>query len=175
MNGLIAGLDILTDIMVASIPIIILWRSQMESKQKFIVGPFLSLSLIMIIFSSIRVSKSSQKVDIIWLAFWQYLEAGIAVTVTSITTIRTVFTARKAKKSQHSNSRSYASATGKSKASAKVLETSFGEGEEESHLMVEPTPLSRIMVHESWGVSYSRGGGDSAEGFDGQQVVGKTA
>lgn len=167
MNGLIASLDILTDIMVASIPIIILWRSQMEPKQKFIVGPFLSLSLIMIIFSSIRVSKthSTQKLDIIWLAFWQYLEAGIAVTVTSITTMRTVFTARKAQKSQQSNFKSYAGATNRSKPSVKVTET-FGEGEEESHPVVNPTLPSRIMVHGTWGASYARRGNSAEELYE---------
>lgn len=172
MNGLIAALDILTDIMVASIPIIILWRSKLESKQKFIVGPFLSLSLVMIIFSSIRVSKIREQVDVVWLAFWQYLEAGIAITITSVTTMRTVFTARRAAKKTHeSNSRLYASATHKSKASARVMET-FGDAEEESHLMVEPTPPSRIMVRETWRVSYSQPE-NSAEELDGR--MGKMA
>ena len=40
-----------------------------------------------------------------------------------------------------------------SRASARILET-FGEGEEESHLIVEPTHPARIMVHKAWDVPY---------------------
>ena len=50
-----------------------------------------------------------------WLGFWQYLEAGIALMVTSITTIRAVFTAHKARKGKQASSKSLASAAAHSK------------------------------------------------------------
>ena len=156
---------------VASIPIIVLWRSKLKSQQKFIVGPFLCLSLVMIVFAILRISKthSAKTVDICWLAFWQYLEAGIAIIVTSVTTLRTVFTAQKRSRPLPvTTSRIYN--VGKSAGNNKsILNTIVTSSSEESHLMVSgktlvtdkslpPSPArSHIFVHESWDVSYSEG------------------
>ena len=157
---------------VASIPIIVLWRAKLKSQQKFIVGPFLCLSLVMIVFAILRVSKthSAKTVDICWLAFWQYLEAGIAIIVTSVTTLRTVFTAqKKSKPLPATTSRTYGNgrSAGHKKSVPNTIDTSYSS--EENHLMVSGNTLvtdkslpaspaqSHIFVHESWDVSYSQG------------------
>lgn len=140
-------------ILVASIPIIILWRSQLDAKQKLIVGPFLCLSLVMIVFSIVRVIKGRDitHTDFAWMAFWQYLEAGVAIIVTSITTIRTVFTARKQQKSKVSAPSESTSSTSRDKSRQQDTNTLLSEEENLSASITEP---DKIMVQNSWHVTY---------------------
>ena len=109
MAGLVTGLDVLTDILsklyklgmsrladftlVVSIPIIILWSAKIKLQQKFALGIFLSLSLVMVVIAIIRVAKihNLEGVDLQWEIFWQYMEGAIAILMASITAFRTVF------------------------------------------------------------------------------------
>ena len=143
----------LSVVLVASIPIMILWRSQLDAKQKLIVGPFLCLSLVMIVFSIVRVIKSQDitHTDFAWLAFWQYLEAGVAIIVTSITTIRTVFTARKQQKSKEPAPSDFSSDACGSNNRQQDMNALSSDEENLSASTAEP---SKIMVQNSWHVSY---------------------
>ena len=108
MTGLITGLDALTDVMseyllkpeyqvsnavpVISIPIIILRRSKIRLPQQIALGTFMCLSLVMVIFAIVRVSKirGAAGVDVVWEIFWQYAEAAVATLMASVTTFRTL-------------------------------------------------------------------------------------
>ncbi|KAK3897936.1 hypothetical protein C8A05DRAFT_47610 [Staphylotrichum tortipilum] len=97
MTGLVTGLDALTDIMIVSIPIMILHTARMRPSQKAALGVFLCLSLVMVIFSITRVSKISgaSGVDVPWVFFWQFAEASIAVLMGSLTVFRTLLIAER--------------------------------------------------------------------------------
>lgn len=108
-------LDITTDIMsnnspylrnenppnlyaVVSIPIIILRKSQMKPKQQVGLGVFLCLSVIMTLIAIIRISGYrfhgigiTGEIDTTWAFFWLYLEACVAVIMSSITAFRSLF------------------------------------------------------------------------------------
>ncbi|KAK4150899.1 hypothetical protein C8A00DRAFT_36475 [Chaetomidium leptoderma] len=92
MTGLVTGLDAITDLMIVSIPIIVLHRARMRTSQKVALGVFLCLSLVMVVFSITRVSKISgvSGVDVPWVFFWQFMEASIAVLMGSLTVFRTL-------------------------------------------------------------------------------------
>ncbi|KAK4234051.1 hypothetical protein C8A03DRAFT_18982 [Achaetomium macrosporum] len=92
MTGLITGLDALTDLMIVSIPIIVLHRARMRTQQKLALGAFLCLSLVMVVFSITRVSKikGASGIDVPWSFFWQFMEASIAVLMGSLTVFRTL-------------------------------------------------------------------------------------
>ena len=79
---------------VASIPILVLRKSQIPKKQRIILACFLCLSLVMAMIAIIRVSKmkGSSNIDLVWELFWQYIEAVVAVLMCSLTAFRTVFT-----------------------------------------------------------------------------------
>lgn len=77
---------------VVSIPIILLRRTNLQTSQKAGLGVFLCLSVVMISFALIRVSKIRGVVgiDIIWEFFWQYMETSVAVLMGSLTVVRSL-------------------------------------------------------------------------------------
>ncbi|KAK4187179.1 hypothetical protein QBC35DRAFT_452600 [Podospora australis] len=94
MTGLVTGLDALTDIMIVSIPIIILYQAKIQTKQKVALGAFLCLSLVMVCLAITRASKirGASGVDVPWEFFWQFMEASVAVLMGSLTVFRTLLT-----------------------------------------------------------------------------------
>ncbi|VUC29378.1 unnamed protein product, partial [Clonostachys rosea] len=92
MTGLITGLDVLTDVLIVTIPIFILRRVKLRLRQKIALGAFLCLSLMMAIMAIIRVSGITgvAGVDIPWTFFWQFTEASVAVLMGSLTAFRTL-------------------------------------------------------------------------------------
>ncbi|KAJ8131069.1 hypothetical protein O1611_g2555 [Lasiodiplodia mahajangana] len=86
-------LDILSDIMVVSIPIIVLRNSLLSRSTKFGVATFLCLSIFMAIIAIIRLSGYYYKGygNSVWEFFWQQVECAVAVTTASITAFRTLF------------------------------------------------------------------------------------
>ncbi|PVI03951.1 hypothetical protein DM02DRAFT_611901 [Periconia macrospinosa] len=93
MTGLVTALDCLTDLMIVSIPILVLRQSTMKLRQKAAIGSFLCLSIIMIALAITRASKMAGVVatDIPYEMFFQYLEAAVALLTASLTAFRTFF------------------------------------------------------------------------------------
>lgn len=80
-------------IIVASIPILLLRKSRMKTKQKVSLCLFLCLSFVMAILALIRVAgmKRDGIIDNTWSLFWQYTEGCVACIMASITPFRTIF------------------------------------------------------------------------------------
>lgn len=94
-------MDILTDILVISFPLALLWKVQIKTRQKFSVGLILCLSIVMIIIAAVRIGGikgGHGEVDIVWLAFWQQQECSIALTMVCVTAFRSLLVARTRKK-----------------------------------------------------------------------------
>ncbi|KAI8947304.1 hypothetical protein F4801DRAFT_517390 [Xylaria longipes] len=93
LTALVTVLDILSDIMVVSIPIIVLRSSLLSRSTKIGLGIFLCLSIVMEICAIIRIAGFHYKglEDDIWEFFWQHTEGAVAVMMASITTFRTLF------------------------------------------------------------------------------------
>ncbi|OXV07986.1 hypothetical protein Egran_04250 [Elaphomyces granulatus] len=83
-------LDALTDLMVISIPIVILRQSRMRSLTKIGLGCFLCLSAFMLSCSIIRAAATYYNgvLDYPWQVFWVHAEGSIGVTMGSITVYR---------------------------------------------------------------------------------------
>ncbi|KAK4639816.1 hypothetical protein QC761_701590 [Podospora bellae-mahoneyi] len=92
LTGVVTGLDATTDLMIVSIPIIILYQAKIRTRQKVALGMFLCLSLVMVCIAITRASKikGAQGIDIPWEFFWQFMEATIAVLMGSLTVFRTL-------------------------------------------------------------------------------------
>ncbi|KAF2014130.1 hypothetical protein BU24DRAFT_370855 [Aaosphaeria arxii CBS 175.79] len=88
------AMDCITDLMIASIPIIILHQIRILSCQKLAVG-FTSLTLIMIPVSVARSTRiqgpAGAPEDVSWMMFWVYCESAVAVLLISLTALRTFF------------------------------------------------------------------------------------
>ncbi|KAF7512478.1 hypothetical protein GJ744_001413 [Endocarpon pusillum] len=84
------ALDGLTDLMVVSIPIIILRRSQMRLLAKLGLGTFLCLSVFMLACSILRAAGPSYHgtLDYPWEVFWLHSEACIGIIMGSVTAYR---------------------------------------------------------------------------------------
>ena len=89
-----ATFDILSDILIASLPICLLWRAKVSRRQKVGLSMTLSLSFAMAIVALIRTigfHLSGGEIDLVWLVFWQQNECNIAVWMFSITAFRSFF------------------------------------------------------------------------------------
>jgi hypothetical protein len=93
LTAFVTTLDILSDIMVVSLPIIILKGSQLSRSTKFGLATFLCLSVFMAICAIIRVSGFHYHgiEDDSWEFYWQQAEGAVAVMMASITAFRTLF------------------------------------------------------------------------------------
>ncbi|KAI4136964.1 MAG: hypothetical protein LQ341_005353 [Variospora aurantia] len=88
------AVDVITDIIVLSFPVVLLWEVRVDVRQKFALGISLCLSIVMIVVAIVRISVSrlaNGEVDIVWLAFWQQQESSIAVIVVSVSAFRSLF------------------------------------------------------------------------------------
>ncbi|CAI6340528.1 unnamed protein product [Periconia digitata] len=107
-------LDIISDLMIISIPLLLLRNSLMKPFTKSGIAAFLCLSVFMIVCSLCRASGFlSGKVglhDLIWRYFWHQVEACVAVLMASITVFRTVLLSSR----QSSDNRSHDAPQGSS-------------------------------------------------------------
>ncbi|KAI0503055.1 hypothetical protein F5B22DRAFT_652456 [Xylaria bambusicola] len=97
LTALVTVLDILSDIMVVSLPIIVLKNSLLSRSTKFGLAIFLCLSIFMAILAIVRISGFYYNglEDDIWEFFWQQTEGAVAVMTASLTAFRTLFIKRK--------------------------------------------------------------------------------
>jgi len=87
-------MDVLTDFIVLSFPIAILWQIRIDILQKAGMGVWLCLSLVMVVIAIVRISGiklAGGSVDIVWLVFWQQQESSVAVIMVSMSAFRSLF------------------------------------------------------------------------------------
>ena len=107
--------DVLSDILIVSIPVAILWKVKIAIRQKFGLGTALCLSLVMAIFAVVRCAGTKMpngRTDSVWVHFWQQQEASIAVVMVSITSFRSLFVVNMGLQKQKSPSQSLESLRG---------------------------------------------------------------
>ncbi|KAL9133428.1 MAG: hypothetical protein Q9175_005391 [Cornicularia normoerica] len=95
-------IDVLTDLLIISIPTALLWRVKIDLRRKIAIGAVLSLSISMIAIAIIRVALAplpNDVTDSVWIFFWQFVEAAAAIFMVSLTAIRSVFGHKKAERS----------------------------------------------------------------------------
>ncbi|KAH6663435.1 hypothetical protein B0J14DRAFT_644878 [Halenospora varia] len=87
-------MDVITDALIMTIPIAILWNVRISWKKKLALAGLFCLTIITISFSIIRVavvSSASKLPDISWLYLWSSIEPPIAVIVSCLASFRTLF------------------------------------------------------------------------------------
>ena len=97
-------LDVVTDSLLISIPILLLWNVQISLRRKMILGGILCLSVLMIIIAIVRVATGKNakgQVDTAWVIFWLQAEACVALMVVSVSAFRALFVAQRASKYNH--------------------------------------------------------------------------
>ena len=96
-TAITTAVDVVTDMVVLSFPIVLLWGFRVDVSQKSALALFLCLSVVMVIVAIVRISLfrlGDGEVDIVWLAFWQQQESSVAVIVSSLSAFRQLFVAK---------------------------------------------------------------------------------
>jgi hypothetical protein len=90
--------DVLTDIMIVSIPILLLWRTQLRSTQKLRILTFLCLSIFMVGFGLARFAGALMRdsngvltYSLAWTTLFLHIECSTAVLMGGVTAFRNVF------------------------------------------------------------------------------------
>ena len=95
-TAITTAVDVVSDIVVLSFPALVLPRMHVDVRQKFALGLSLCLSTIMIVVAVVRmagIKLANDRVDIVWLVFWQQQESSIAVIIVSLSAVRALFVA----------------------------------------------------------------------------------
>ena len=93
-TAITTAMDIFSDGVVLSFPVAVLWQIRINTNQKFGVGVWLCLSIVMVLVAIVRIAGiklTNGEVDIVWLAFWQQQEASISVIMVSVSAFRSLF------------------------------------------------------------------------------------
>ncbi|KAK0507608.1 hypothetical protein JMJ35_010131 [Cladonia borealis] len=86
--------DIVTEIMILSIPVIRLWNVEISFNKKLALLGILCLTVITILFAVIRIGvmpNKTARTDVTWICLWAHVEAGIAVIVACLASFRQLF------------------------------------------------------------------------------------
>ncbi|KAF1950254.1 hypothetical protein CC80DRAFT_598276 [Byssothecium circinans] len=104
VNGMFGAMDILGDLLIITIPILILRDCLMRTRQKIGIAALLCLSVFMVIFAMIRtlaafgkkpkITAGSGNVSVVWMLYWSEMEACTAVIMASGIVIRSMFVQR---------------------------------------------------------------------------------
>jgi hypothetical protein len=96
------ALDVLTDILIMSLPFTILWNVRVSLTRKFQLAALFSLVIITMVISIVRVAvvsnknnlSNSRQVENTWLYLWHFVESAVALLVACLASFRTLFTAK---------------------------------------------------------------------------------
>lgn len=102
-------------LLVAIIPIYVLWKVRIRIHQKLGLGVFLCLNTFMSIMALIRVTgldlHLGEPYDVNWIDFWLEIEACVGVTMVSITAFRSIFVINASKANHERAARPWFSST----------------------------------------------------------------
>lgn len=86
--------DVVTDLMILSIPILILWNTRISLRKKLILFSVFSATILIMVIAVIRVvinNSLNSSVDISWLYFWSFIEMGTGIIIACIASFRQLF------------------------------------------------------------------------------------
>ncbi|MCJ1422884.1 hypothetical protein MMC29_000764 [Sticta canariensis] len=92
-TAIVISLDILTDVLIITIPVHLLWAIRIKLSQKLRLGLSLCLGIFMIMAALVKVSSlrsSHGNFDMVWILFWHHAEGCIAVLMVSFTAFRSL-------------------------------------------------------------------------------------
>jgi len=98
-----AAMDILTDLLIISIPVALVYPVKLPLQRKLAILGMLCLNSFMIAITLVRVTGASlptqfETLDAAWVLFWQAMEAVVAVMMVSMLALRSMFGLQNQKK-----------------------------------------------------------------------------
>ncbi|RAL08034.1 uncharacterized protein BO97DRAFT_408592 [Aspergillus homomorphus CBS 101889] len=86
--------DVITDLLILSIPVLILWKTRISFHKKLVLLSLFSVTVVVMAVSIIRVvinNSLDKSVDLAWLYFWSFIELGTAIIISCIASFRQLF------------------------------------------------------------------------------------
>ncbi|KXG45691.1 uncharacterized protein PGRI_034580 [Penicillium griseofulvum] len=172
--------DVITDLMILSIPFLVLWRTKISLRKKLILLSIFSATIFIMIVAIIRVAVGmtyDRQINIDWLCFWSFVEVDVAIIVSCVASLRQLFVASQ---NQSSSARAaYHNTTDpilkqSKEKSSQVVPGSAGDIESSINDEVPMSPLSIVHVRKDFEVTRIDAGqsahgdkeGKSQSGFD---------
>ncbi|KAL4795299.1 hypothetical protein BDV19DRAFT_389432 [Aspergillus venezuelensis] len=87
-------LDVVSNVGIISLPVALLWNAQIPTRRKIILMAILSLTVVIIIVSIVRVAVVATKTELIeptWLWMWSFIEATVANIIACVASFRQLF------------------------------------------------------------------------------------
>ncbi|KAJ5329399.1 hypothetical protein N7452_009789 [Penicillium brevicompactum] len=140
--------DIVTDLMILSIPFLVLWNTKISRRKKLILLSMFSATLVIMVSAVIRVAvgmEYDRQINIDWLCFWSFIEVDIAIIVSCVPSLRQLFITTQNQNSSAKGSylNTYEPMLKKSKeASAQDKSASVGDVESP----VDEVPMSPLRI-----------------------------
>ncbi|CAI7567797.1 unnamed protein product [Penicillium bialowiezense] len=162
--------DIVTDLMILSIPFLVLWNTRISRRKKLVLLSMFSATVVIMISAVIRVAVGmnyDRQINIDWLCFWSFIEVDIAIIVSCVPSLRQLFITTQNQNSSAKGSypNTYEPMLKKSKA-AYAQDKSVSVGDVESPVDEVPmSPLSIVHVRNDYEVT--RDTADASEGDSG--------
>ncbi|KAJ5561989.1 hypothetical protein N7535_003548 [Penicillium sp. DV-2018c] len=86
--------DVITDLMILSIPFLVLWNTRISYRKKLILLSIFSATILIMVTAIVRVAVGmsyNHQMNIEWLCFWSFVEVDIAITVSCVASLRQLF------------------------------------------------------------------------------------
>ncbi|KAE8382377.1 hypothetical protein BDV26DRAFT_253858 [Aspergillus bertholletiae] len=86
--------DVVTDMLILSIPILILWNTRISLQKKLVLFGVFSATVVIMAVAIIRVvvnNSLNSSVDIGWLYLWSFVEMGTAIIIACVASFRQLF------------------------------------------------------------------------------------
>ncbi|KAJ5300656.1 uncharacterized protein N7443_005658 [Penicillium atrosanguineum] len=83
--------DVVTDLMILSIPILLLWSTRISSRKKIILISIFSATTLIMVIAIIRVvvgTTYDREMNIAWLCFWSFVEVNTAIIISCVASLR---------------------------------------------------------------------------------------
>ncbi|KAJ5118144.1 uncharacterized protein N7515_010367, partial [Penicillium bovifimosum] len=86
--------DVITDLMILSIPFLVLWNTRISRRKKLILLSIFSATILIMVTAIVRVAVGmsyDHQMNIDWLCFWSFVEVDIAIIVSCVASLRQLF------------------------------------------------------------------------------------
>ncbi|KAJ5185589.1 hypothetical protein N7491_006542 [Penicillium cf. griseofulvum] len=151
--------DVITDLMILSIPFLVLWKTKVSLLKKLILLSIFSATIFIMIVSVIRVAVGmtyDHQINIDWLCFWSFVEVDVAIIVSCVASLRQLFVTSQ---NQSSSARAayhnttYPILKHSKDESSQVMPLSAGDIESSTNDEVPMSPLSIVHVRKDFEVT----------------------
>ncbi|OQD63722.1 hypothetical protein PENPOL_c009G07296 [Penicillium polonicum] len=150
--------DVITDLMILSIPFLALWKTRISLRKKLILLGIFSATIFIMVTAILRVAVGmtyDRQMNIDWLCFWSFVEVDVAIIVSCVASLRQLFVVSQ---NQSSSARAAYNDTNEpilkrsKEGYSQDLSRSFGDIEAPANDEVPMSPLSVVHVRqESYG------------------------